>query len=257
MKTNKDKTYVKIGNGEKTMVMLPGLAPKCTLGSADMIAYNYRIFSDYSIYLFDDRNNVKSGYTIRQRAEDVATEMQSIGLSDACVFGASMGGMVGQYLAIDHPELVKCMVLSATCAEPEPKAADLVSKWRALAESGRDEELVRQGISDIYSPANVAMYGDRLVEAIGNISSEELEKFVYLIDAISGFNSMNELEKISCPVLLIGSEGDKVLGPDGVVKMHGKIKNSELHLYGSEYGHGVYDEAPDHRERILRFFEQF
>ena len=35
-----------------------------------------------------------------------------------------------------------------------------------------------------------------------------------------------------------------------------EVPGSEIDIYGPEYGHGVYDEAADFREKMLKFFEK-
>ncbi len=246
---------VKIGNGTKPMVMLPGLALKSTLGAADLIEENYSMFSDYSIYLFDDRDNIGSGYTIRERAGDVAAEMKTLHLKHACVFGASMGGMVGQYLAIDHPDLVEKLVISATCPCMNDLSRKVVTEWRDLAAEGNVQELVRRSIRQIYSGKTIEKWGAALEQGIGYVSPEELSKYVMLSDAVLGFDCRDELGRIQCRTLVMGSEGDRVLGPEGAREIAART-GCELHVYGPEYGHGFYDEAPDHRQRILDFFER-
>ena len=247
--------YVKIGNGPKVMVILPGLALKSTLGAADAISKNYSIFQDYSIYLFDDRENIGENYTIRERAGDVAAEMKTLGLKRACVFGASMGGMVGQYLAIDHPDLVDRLFLSATCSRMNQTAACVIGRWLDLAEKHDLKTLTSDMIDGIYSPAIVARFGKVLKEGIGEISQDDLEKFMILAKAILRVNTYDELDKIKCPVMAVGAQGDRVLTPVGVQEIADRI-HCEIYLYGAEFGHGVYDEAPDHRNLILSFFNR-
>ena len=246
--------YVKIGNGPRPMVMLPGLALKSTLGSADIIEENYREFADYSIYLFDDRDNIEKGYTIRERAGDVAAEMKTLHLKSACVFGASMGGMVGQYLAIDHPDLVGRLVISATAPGMNDIARKVVTEWRDLAAAGRVSELVSRSIREIYSENTIKQWGEALEKGIGHVSEDELAKYVMLADAILGFDCREELGRIKCRTLVMCSEGDRVLGVKGGMEIAAGT-GCDMHVYGPEYGHGFYDEAPDHKRRILNFFD--
>lgn len=248
-------SYAKIGNGPKPMVMLPGLALKSTLGSADLIEENYSMFSDFSIYLFDDRENIEPGYTIRERAGDVAAEMKTLHLKHACVFGASMGGMVGQYLAIDHPDLVDRLVISATTPCMNDLSRKVITGWKDLAGEGKVAELVRRSVSEIYSEKTVKEWGDALVDGIGHVSEDELSKFMMLADAILGFDCRDELDKIKSRTLVMCSEGDRVLGVQGG-KMIADALGCELHVYGNGFGHGFYDEAPDHKQRMLDFFSR-
>lgn len=248
--------YAKIGNGPNTMVILPGLAFKSTLGSADLVEKSYGgIFKDYTIYIFDDRSNIDDNYSIRERAGDVAAEMKTLHLRDACIFGTSMGGMVSQYLAIDHPDLVKKMVITATTSFACDEAREVIGQWKKLALEGKTEELIHKTVLDIYSPTTVEKYGELIEKAIGFVNEKELQDFITLINAIEKFNCYDELDKIRCPVLVTGAYGDRVLFPQSQELIARKLK-CDIFMYGSEYGHAVYDEASDHKQRILEFYNK-
>ncbi|MFI5027090.1 MAG: alpha/beta fold hydrolase, partial [Solirubrobacterales bacterium] len=48
-------------------------------------------------------------YTLSDMAEDTAGLMRKLGIAPAHVVGASMGGMIGQMLAAEHPEVVRSL----------------------------------------------------------------------------------------------------------------------------------------------------
>ena len=49
-------------------------------------------------------------YTLSDMAEDAAIVLRELGISPAHVVGASMGGMIAQVLAAEHPESVRSLV---------------------------------------------------------------------------------------------------------------------------------------------------
>ena len=49
-------------------------------------------------------------YTLSDMATDAAVLLRELGISPAHVVGASMGGMIGQVLAAEHPEAVRSLV---------------------------------------------------------------------------------------------------------------------------------------------------
>ncbi|MBQ2617108.1 MAG: alpha/beta hydrolase, partial [Synergistaceae bacterium] len=59
----------------------------------------------------------------------------------------------------------------------------------------------------------------------------------------------------TCPVLVLGSNDDRVLGGEASVQIMESLKvksGCELFMYDG-YGHAAYDIAPDYRERMLKF----
>jgi pimeloyl-ACP methyl ester carboxylesterase len=63
---------------------------------------------------FGGVDDVDGGYSVAQAAEDVVRILDTLGIPSAHVAGHSMGGIMAQYLAIDHPDRVRSIaVLSA------------------------------------------------------------------------------------------------------------------------------------------------
>jgi pimeloyl-ACP methyl ester carboxylesterase len=68
------------------------------------------------------------------------------------------------------------------------------------------------------------------------------------------FNIDDKLDNIKCKTFVIGSNNDEIFwsGPSNNIA---KKLNCKLYLY-DDYGHWVYDEAPDYRKRILEFLNE-
>lgn len=53
-------------------------------------------------------------YTLRGFADDWQAMLDGLGVANACLVGFSLGGMIAQYVAINHPERVAALVLVST-----------------------------------------------------------------------------------------------------------------------------------------------
>lgn len=250
--------FFRFGTGKKTLVILPGLSIQSVMGAADAIAAAYQPIEEaYTIYVFDRRLDLPSPYTMRDMARDTAEAFRALGLKDVCLFGASQGGMIALVIAIEHPELVRKMVLGSTSARVQEEQYRVLEEWVRLAEKGDRESLYLAFGREIYPPAVFGQFRSALVEAAGTVTDEDLARFITLAEGTKGFDVVQELDKIRCPVLAIGDFEDEVLDSDATMEIAEKLDvrpDFRLYMYIG-YGHAAFDTAPDYKERILRFFE--
>ena len=247
--------YDEFGRGERAFVMLPGLSVRSVLTTAKAVEAAYRGFTeDYTVYLFDRRQNMPSDYSIRRMARDTAAAMEAIGILGADVFGASQGGMIAMCLAIEYPQLVRKLALGSTAARVNPGSSDWIERWIALAEKKDMVGLTADFIDNLYSDTTIGQYKELLLHMNDGADDRDIERFIIQARSIPGFDVLDELGGIACPTLVTGSEGDKMIPAEGSRAIAEKI-GCELYLYGEEYGHCVFDEAPDYKQRLLDFFQ--
>ncbi len=244
---------VVFGEGEKSFVILPGLSIHSVMGLGEAVAESYSLFtSEYTVYLFDRSKKIEDGTTIQMLASDTASAMKALGIEKADIYGISQGGMIALCLALDYPELCDRVVLSSTLARTNDTFKGVIEKWIEAAENKDEEGLLLSFIEDVYSEETVSSYGDILLEANRGISGEEYRRFITLAESCLDFDVYDELNDITSPVLVLGAEGDKVVTLKGVEEIADKM-NCTLYIYPVGYGHAVYDEAGDIKERILEF----
>ena len=252
-----DMCFVSFGRGERPLVLLPGLSDGLATvkGKALALAVPYRLFFEkYTVYMFSRRNDMPDGFSIRDMASDQAAAMRELGLTDAGVVGVSQGGMIAQYLAIDHPELVRKLVIAVSAPQCSEMARDFVGRQIGFAERGDHKGLMIDAAEKSYSERYLKKYR-RLYPVIGRIGRpKDYQRFLVNARAILGFDAAEELVKIACPTLILGGEDDRIVGVGGSQELHEGIAGSELYIYPG-LGHAAYEEAPDFNGRILRFME--
>lgn len=246
--------YMKFGNGEKTMVILPGISLTSVLLSAPSLAKSYSGFEEnFTVYLFDRKKNICKGYSIENMAEDTVAAMNEVGIEKACVFGVSQGGMIAQCIAVGHPEKVEKLFIASSLSKTNDIFVENIRKMDELSLKSNLEEMNNFFFGLVYSDEYLEKYRD-VIKYLARIGTEkEIERFGALIDACRDFDVSDRISQISCPTLVVGSRKDKMVTGEATVETAGII-GCDYYLYDG-YGHAVYDEAPDYKERIMKFFE--
>jgi len=111
-------------------------------------------------------------YTLNDMAADVAALIEALGLGSAHVMGASMGGMIVQLLALNHPSSVRSLIpIMTTSSDPDlpqatPEAlAALMTPPASLAR----EDVIAQGLKALIaigSDASIRNSDDVLGEVV-------------------------------------------------------------------------------------------
>lgn len=246
--------YMRFGQGQKILVILPGLSVQSVMGFADAIADAYLpLTDDFTVYVPDRRKNLPSAYSVHEMARDTAEALRVLGLDRVNLFGASQGGMMAMVIAMEHPELVDKLVLGSTAARMEKESYRTVERWIRLAGSTDAVGLYLAFGEAVYPREVFEQSRELLAEAAGSVTGEDLRRFIILAEGMKDFDVTDRLETISSPVQVIGSKDDRVLGADAsrliAERLNGRAK---LFLYDG-YGHAAYDTAPDYKERIRDF----
>ncbi len=256
---NGTMSYVSFGRGREAFVILPGLSDGLATvkGKALMLAGPYRRFFDkYTVYMFSRRDGLPEEYSIREMAADQAIAMRRLGLEGAAVMGVSEGGMIAQYLAIDHPDLVSRLVLAVTAPRAESLTKERLACWMKFAQEGKHKALMIDTAENSYSPAYLRKFRTSyaLIGLVGK-PSDGYRRFLSNARAILAFDASEELGKIACPTMIIGGADDKIVGIDASRELHERIAGSELHVY-EKLGHAAYEEAKDFNKRVFGFLEK-
>jgi len=249
--------FIRFGRGRKTLVILPGLSVQSVMGSAEAVALAYEPFAEeYTVYLFDRRNELPETYTVRDMARDTAEAFRVLGLRDIYLFGASQGGMIAETIASEHPELVCALALGSSAVRVTPEGYRTIEKWIGLAKDGDAEGLYLAFGEAVYPGEVFEQYREILIETAKSVTEEDLSRFVVLAEGVKDFDVTDELEAIRCPVLALESRDDRVLGPEATeqyAELAAGRPGFELFVYEG-YGHAAYDTAPDYKDRLARFF---
>ena len=244
--------YISFGNGSKSLIMIQGLSTRGIKGAGLSLAYMYRIFAkEYKVYLFDRRPDVFNGITIQDMAMDIADAMDAMGIQGADVFGVSQGGMIAQYLAIHRPDLVHKLVLAVTCSKANDTLVSTIDHWINLTQQGSYRDLVTDMAERMYSPKQLRRYRPLIPLLTLLQRPKNPDRFIILAKSCLTCHAFDDLCRIQCPVFVIGSKDDKVVGSNSSLEIAQRL-NCEHHIYQG-LSHAAYEEAKGFNQHVYDF----
>ena len=246
--------YVVFGKGRRDLVVIPGLVLglKRLRGSGWQLALTYRQFTkEFRIWSFDHREDLPQGVTVKELADDLAAAMQAAGIAQADILGISQGGMIAQYLALDHPQLVRKLVLGVTLCRSNPVVEGCIRDWKELTVKKGIKAAALDSFKRTYSDRYLAKYEFFLPFFADGVKKADPQRFLALADACLTCDTRERLPEIACPVLVLGGRKDKIVGSMASEEIARQL-GCDHYIY-EDLGHSAYEEAKDFNKRVYRF----
>ena len=147
-------------------------------------------------------------YTVPQFAEDAAKLIRHLGMGPVHVMGLSMGGMIAFQLAVDHPELVRSLIIVNSGPEMilrswKEKLAILQRRLivRMMGMRKMGEVLAGRLLPAPEHGALRATFADRWAR-------NDKDAYLRALSALVGWSVMAKLPAIQCPVLVVAGDQD-------------------------------------------------
>ncbi|MBO4546068.1 MAG: alpha/beta hydrolase, partial [Treponema sp.] len=221
------------------------------------VAERYKKFlDDYQFFLMERPQEPPSDCDTDFLARAEIEALDALEVRGAYVVGISAGGMVAQKVAAARPDLVKKLFLGSTAAKTSEKAAAIFKRWALLGEQNKAAELYQDFAAAVYSADFYNKYKDAILASLDGATSADLKRFAIFARGIVGFDASALLPKIQCPILAVGAGQDKIFGADAASQIASLAGGGARAFTYKNYGHAVYDEAPDYPDKILAFFAE-
>ena len=172
----------------------------------------------YRTIVFDNRGAGRSDvppgpYAIPAMADDAAAVMDAAGVASAHVFGASMGGMIAQELALGHPARVRSLILGCTACggrQAVPAGKEVAAVLRARTTMTREDGMRAMApyIFDASTPKDV-LEADMAIRLSSPMTNEGYAAQLEAIRAWTG--TFDRLPGITAPTLVIHGETDRLV----------------------------------------------
>lgn len=200
-------------------------------------------------------------YTVADLASDAAQVLTDAGIDRAYVLGISMGGMIAQTLALNHPERVERLILLATspgAESPENVRAtpEFLSSLVYTTEDGDQKAWTQRMARSLVGRKTIEEHAERL----NAWSSARIDQgtsaaaFARQLTAMLGLDTWDRLPEIKIPTLVMHGTDDQLIPFENGKKLASRIPGAEfIPLEG--VGHLIPLETPEQTlSAIARFF---
>lgn len=245
-----DLYYEETGDGPPLLLVL-GLGAN-TLSWEPLPA---ALAARFRVIAFDNRGAGRSAappgpYTTRQLADDAAALLDRLGVGRAHVFGLSLGGMIGQELALARPDLVDRLVLLGTYARPRPAVhGPWFAAWVEARERGMDPVHLSLLLAPWFmTPAFMSQH-DRVEAALARLRSNPYPAPAHGIAAQAAacmaHDTLDRLAGIAAPTLVLVGAEDVVAPVSCSRELVERIPGARLQVVerGGHVPHWEYPEA--------------
>jgi 3-oxoadipate enol-lactonase len=248
-----------VGDGEP-LILLNGIA--MSMASWEPMAP--QLEEEYQVVRCDFRGQLLSKGPphdeIALHADDVAAVMDHLGLCSAHIVGTSFGGVVGAILAARHAHRVRSLVSVASGAGFDAVMAEEIRRWRAACErviaGASGEELATTLEPVVYSAAFLDTHQqERMVArmAMASLPTRWFEDLVGLLNSVDSYVLAENLNRISCPTLIIAAGEDGFIPRERCRALADGISGARFEVIEGA-GHAVVAEQPD---EVVRFIKAF
>jgi pimeloyl-ACP methyl ester carboxylesterase len=233
--------YYEIYGEGVPLVMITGLAGDSNWWSREEIKAYSRYFK---LIIFDNRgagrtDKPKEEYSIDQFATDVLGLMDALKIEKAHILGTSMGGMIAQEIAINHPERVERLVLCSThCGgnkkiNPSQKVLDMMTS--------SNQNLIDGIISLCFSKKIVEKYPIVISKFRKKISKTQIppKSYILQLKSVDRFDAYSRLKQIIAPTLILHGKEDLLIPVSNADIIASQIPNANVKILKQE-GHWIF-----------------
>jgi len=192
-------------------------------------------------------------YTLQDLSNDAVALLDHLGLETVSVIGFSLGGLVAQAIALDHPERVQSLTLVSTVAGRTPdEQMRVTERAEILAREGATKHLAN-AVDRWFTPEFVAAHPEVLEARRQKSLQNDPDCYVAAYRVLAGSDLGDRLHQIDVPTLVMTGENDIGSNPRMSRFIHERIDGSELHIL-PRLKHSVLLEAPDQVASLIEPF---
>ena len=252
--------YEQQGTGE-ALVLIPYLA-------ADHACYAFQVpeyarhFTCISVGLrgTGESDTPQGAYTTEVLADDVAAFMQAMGIGKAHVAGLSLGGAVGMWLAVKHPDKVASLSVHSGWTRTDRFLRAVVESWQIVAKAvGVPEMTIRAIFPWCFTPELYAErpdYVESLAAFVRSRPPQSVPDFLHQSNAVLAHDVEPHLGRILAPTHITIGARDQLTSARFADRLKHGIPNSELLVFDGCAHAALYERVEQFTQQTLAFLQR-
>jgi 3-oxoadipate enol-lactonase len=189
-------------------------------------------------------------YLIDDLSKDVIGLLDYLNIPKVNFCGLSMGGVIGQWFGINHPDRLVKLVLSNTA--PKIGTPDTwIQRAKLVRDSGMSQ-VAESAPSRWFTQSFVKENYPAVERLVSMLKDSNPEGYASCCEALSKSDLIDKIRLIEVPTLIIAGSNDPVTTvPDGIF-MSKMIPNSQLYQINASHISNV-EAAEEFTEKLLNF----
>ena len=255
-------------NGVRTNVALSGNVSGPVVLMSHSLATSLDLWSPqlavleprFRVLRYDSRGHGASdapqgAYTLAQLADDAVAVMDALEIEAVHWVGISMGGMIGQAVALNHAARLRSLVLCDTAAVVPTEAQPL---WQQRIEKARGEgmaALADETLERWFTPRFLAKAPPDVRRIRDMILSTPVPGVIGCSEAIRRLDFLDRLGDIRLSTLIVVGEQDPGTPVANSEAIHSRIKGSRLEIISSAAHLCNVEQAETFNQILLGFLQ--
>lgn len=247
--------YAKIGDKSKILLNIEALSTEHKPPSGFVLTQFKKdakpFLDDYTVYLIGRKPNLPEGFFMDKMAEDYATLIRREFNEPVDVIGVSTGGQIAHFLAADHPDTVRKLVIVSAAFRISEKGEEIERKAAEYFQQKKYGKSMAATLEMVYSPGIKRAILQIFIRLFGKLFFRNIKypnDFLIEVQADREMNFKDRLSEISAPTLIMSGVNDVAYNVDDVRMTANGIPNATLILF-DDYGHNL---AVSNREEVLK-----
>jgi 3-oxoadipate enol-lactonase len=247
--------YELTGQQEAPMVMLShSLASSMVMWNPqlDSLESHFQVLR-YDMRGHGDSDAPDGAYTLELLAEDAVALLDALGIDSVHFVGLSIGGMIGQGLALNHGDRLKSLALCDTSAIMPDEAQPILQERIAVARASGMADQVDGTLERWFTPQYLQENPPEVEMIRQQIAATPLAGYLGCSEALGGLNYLERLSEIKLATLIMVGEEDPGTPVAASEAIHERIAGSQLVILPSARHLSNIEQADVFNQSLMAF----